>query len=169
MMSNITHNSYMLSHEYQVAGSWYLLFPSEDHLCANWHMQEQLMNMMSQCQNTCVHMMSQFNHDDITMISQKILYFATMAKWVIFGCFYRICGFQDIKQCSRNKIMYGLAWIMILSLVRWYNKGFHTLSLLKIIIKSPHKKSLLMLTHRLFIYLNSSEIWVKMQKFSNTF
>ena len=63
------HPFYTVSREYRVIGDRYsqLLFTSEDRLCTNLHVQEQLTNMTSQC----IRVTSQINCGDVTMLGHQ--------------------------------------------------------------------------------------------------
>ena len=77
--------SCMLSHEYQEVRNRYsqFLFISEDHLCTNLYMQEYDFTMPV----PHIPVMSKIDSGEVTMLSQKVLLLATMAKSVIDNCF----------------------------------------------------------------------------------
>ena len=87
----ITKDMYFLHARRWILGggnqySW-LLFSSEDHLCANLYMQEQSANMTSQCQYLTFAWHHKLNCGDVTMPSQKRSSLVKMAKWAIDDCF----------------------------------------------------------------------------------
>ena len=79
---------YCILHAKWVAGNQYSqLFINEEHHCANLCMQEQSMNMTSQCQYHTSAWCHTLNWGDVTLPSQKIPCLAKMVKWAIDDCF----------------------------------------------------------------------------------
>ena len=81
--------SYTLSREYRVVRNQYsrLLFTSEDRLCANLRVQEQSMNLTSQCQHPTFAWRHRSNCGDVTMLGQKRSSLAPMARSAIDNSF----------------------------------------------------------------------------------
>ena len=77
--------SYTLSREYQVVRNRYsrLLFTSEDRICANLRVQRTIDEHVVKMPVARVCVTSQINYGDVTLISQKKLSLATMAKSTI--------------------------------------------------------------------------------------
>ena len=105
--------------------SW-LLFTSEDRLSANWLMQQQSMNMTSQCQyptfawrhrSTVVHHNAKSKK---TVLSEN----CKMSDWWLF--LVELCV-EDMKSWVRNKIIHSLPYITIFgSLVPRFANDFHS-------------------------------------------
>ena len=138
--------SYKLSHEYRVKRNRYswLLFTSEDRLCANLHVQEQLTNMTSQCQCFAFawrhrsFVMTQIICDDTDHLwwrhnakSEKTVLGNEMRDRCLFVAEWCV---QYIKKRVRNKIIHSLPWITIFG----HSWGDLPMIFVKIIGKSPH-------------------------------
>ena len=92
---------------------WWL-FTSEYCLCTNLHLQEQSMNMMSQCQINN----AKSEKTVLSMLSDN----SKMSDWWLFWAEFYV---QNIKWHVRNKIMHLLLWIMIFwSLVMQFANDF---------------------------------------------
>ena len=133
--------SYTLSREYRVVRYRYslLVFASEGRLCANLRVQEQSTNMTSQCQSY-IRVTSQINCGDVTILNQKRVSLATMAKSAIDNCFSRIvCSGHQIacKKLNNTPVTVNNDFgVTREAICQWFS--LVTSTLVKIIGKSLH-------------------------------
>ena len=134
--------SYMLSHEYKVVRNRYtqLVFTNKDCLCTNLHVQEQSMNMTSQCQ----YLGSAWRHRSTVVTSQcSVRKDRPWQQWLngrslmVFSGI--VCWGHKIACKKENNTSVTVNNDFSVSrevICQWFS--LVTLSLMKIIGKSPH-------------------------------